>query len=210
MPPRRSTPRKGRAESADPAPATEAAADSPVTTPRRTTRGRRATTKAAAAEESVPPVPKPKTKSTTRARATKAGKEAVTKAEKEADPKTEKEADPKTEEADPKTEEADPKTEEADPKTEKETDTLKNEPDAEAEALAESATLFERMHKLPTRTNPRLGEVKSRQVKLQVIRREDKYVLLLTRQGDYYWAHQAPHREWRRAWFLAKAVRVCD
>ena len=181
MPPRRSTPRKGRAESADPAPATEAAADSPVTTPRRTTRGRRATTKAAAAEESVPPVPKPKTKSTTRARATKAGKEAVTKAEKEADPKTEKE-----------------------------TDTLKNEPDAEAEALAESATLFERMHKLPTRTNPRLGEVKSRQVKLQVIRREDKYVLLLTRQGDYYWAHQAPHREWRRAWFLAKAVRVCD
>lgn len=37
----------------------------------------------------------------------------------------------------------------------------------------------ERVHELPKRTNPRLQEVKSRQVKLQVIRREDKYVLRL-------------------------------
>lgn len=139
MPPRRSTPRKGRAESTDPVPATEAAADSPVTTPRRTTRGRRATTKAAAAEEPVPPVPKPKAKSTSRARTTKAEKEAEAKAEKEAA-------------------------------------AIKSEPDAEPETTADGETPLERMHKLPTRTNPRLSEVKSRQVKLQVIRREDKYV----------------------------------
>ncbi|WFD06363.1 hypothetical protein MVES1_001708 [Malassezia vespertilionis] len=36
--------------------------------------------------------------------------------------------------------------------------------------------LAQRVHILPTRTNPRLEEVKSRQVKLQVIRREDKCV----------------------------------
>ena len=34
------------------------------------------------------------------------------------------------------------------------------------------------MHALPTRTNPRLAEVKSRQVKLQVIRREDKEIII--------------------------------
>lgn len=45
---------------------------------------------------------------------------------------------------------------------------------------AERASAMERVHTLPTRTNPRLGEVKSRQVKLQIIRREDKYVLRLT------------------------------
>ncbi|WFD18922.1 hypothetical protein MCAP1_001135 [Malassezia caprae] len=139
MPPRRSTPRKGRAESTDSAPATEAATDSPVTTPRRTTRGRRATTKAAALEEPVPPVPKPKTKSTSRARTTKAEKEAEAKAEKDS--------------------------------------AVKSEPDAEPEST-DSAVPVERMHKLPTRTNPRLSEVKSRQVKLQVIRREDKEIII--------------------------------
>lgn len=36
----------------------------------------------------------------------------------------------------------------------------------------------ERVHALPTRTNPRLSEVKSRQVKLQVIRREDKEIII--------------------------------
>ena len=40
--------------------------------------------------------------------------------------------------------------------------------------------LSERVHELPKRTNPRLQEVKSRQVKLQVIRREDKYVIVST------------------------------
>lgn len=39
---------------------------------------------------------------------------------------------------------------------------------------------MERVHTLPTRTNPRLSEVKSRQVKLQIIRREDKCVHLFT------------------------------
>lgn len=141
MPPRRSTPRKGRAESADPAPAQEAASDSPATTPRRTTRGRRATTKAAAADDSIPPVPKTKTKSTSRARTNKADT-----AEKEKE-------DPAT---------------------------VKKEPEVEQETNTDDAIPMERMHKLPTRTNPRLSEVKSRQVKLQVIRREDKYVALLT------------------------------
>lgn len=34
------------------------------------------------------------------------------------------------------------------------------------------------MHALPTRPNPRLDEAKSRQVKLQVIRREDKEIII--------------------------------
>lgn len=36
----------------------------------------------------------------------------------------------------------------------------------------------DRVHKLPTRVNPRLEEVKTRQVKLQVIRREDKEIII--------------------------------
>lgn len=85
---------------------------------------------------------------------------------------------------------------------------MKSEPDEEPEHT-DSAVPVERMHKLPTRTNPRLGEVKSRQVKLQVIRREDKYVRMLTRQGNHHWTHQASHRERRRAWIPAEAVRAC-
>ncbi|WFD30815.1 hypothetical protein MSPP1_001839 [Malassezia sp. CBS 17886] len=37
---------------------------------------------------------------------------------------------------------------------------------------------LERVHVLPARTNPRLSDVKSRQVKLQVIRREDKEIII--------------------------------
>ncbi|WFC99742.1 hypothetical protein MYAM1_002487 [Malassezia yamatoensis] len=60
-------------------------------------------------------------------------------------------------------------------------------PDAETvpkvEPKSESAStlppgVVERVHALPTRVNPRLAEVKSRQVKLQVIRREDKEIII--------------------------------
>ena len=114
MPPRRSTPRKGRAESAESAsstPAKAAASPSSTTgTPRRTARGRRSTAKAAetSAEKTDAPTP-------SRGR---------------------------------------------------------------ARGAAKSASPAERVHTLPTRTNPRLSEVKSRQVKLQVIRREDKEIII--------------------------------
>lgn len=46
---------------------------------------------------------------------------------------------------------------------------------AEPEPAADAA---ERVHALPTRANPRLDEATSRQVKLQVIRREDKEIII--------------------------------
>lgn len=114
MPPRRSTPRKGRAESAESASSTPAKAtaspSSTTGTPRRTARGRRSTAKAAetGAEKTDAPTP-------SRGR---------------------------------------------------------------ARGAAKSASPAERVHTLPTRSNPRLSEVKSRQVKLQVIRREDKEIII--------------------------------
>ena len=139
-PPRRSTPRKSRAENAESAtssPAKSAAASplsTPADTPRRAARGRRATAKAAAAADT------PKTQSSTPSRSrgsrtTKAAAAAAAAAEETA-------------------------------------------PEVPASPAPKAAPLSERVHALPTRTNPRLAEVKSRQVKLQVIRREDKEIII--------------------------------
>lgn len=52
-----------------------------------------------------------------------------------------------------------------------------SEPAADAEPATKTGG-HERVHALPTRPNPRLDEAKSRQVKLQVIRREDKEIII--------------------------------
>ena len=151
MPPRRNTPRKGRGESPSTSMAGSAgahelpAAESLVSTPpRRTTRARRATTKATGSASDA--------------------SSAATSSKSEGAPST------STSKSTVSTTTPSSSLSSSPSKTPQKARASKATPSSQRTEPAE------RVHELPKRTNPRLHEVKSRQVKLQVIRREDKYV----------------------------------